>query len=100
MGGIALIADVKLEGSACACVCGGVVVIGCVRKGVCAWDSPDCCRNVCVCVKGRESRESVCVDVCVGVCVGGCRCDCVHVCVYVGVGVIAFMGRAGGNLDG
>ncbi len=51
-------------------------------------------------MKGRESRESVCVDVCVGVCVGGCRCDCVHVCVYVGVGVIAFMGRAGGSLDG
>ena len=62
MGGTALIAASKYvhvcvlggaeekEGGVCGCVggcdCVGVGVTAWVRKGVCGWDSLDCCRKV------------------------------------------------------
>ena len=56
------------------CVCGGV--IACVRKGVCGWNSLDCCLNVCtyMCVSREGGRGGG----------GVCVCDC------VGVGVIVW----------
>ena len=57
-------------------------MIAWVRKGVCGWDSLDCCLKVCTCMcvsgEGAEEKEGgVCG--CVGVCdcVGGCGCNCV-----------------------
>ena len=62
----------------------GVGVIAWVRKGVCGWNSLDCCLKVhvckCRCMAG-EGGVCVCVCVCVSRWVGGCDC--------VGVGVIA-----------
>ena len=47
-------------------VCGGVGVIVWVWKGVCRWDSLDCCLKVCTCVSGEGGRgEGACVCVCV-----------------------------------
>ena len=49
----------------------GVGVIVCVRKGVCWWDSLDCCLKVrtCMCVSGR----------------GKCMCGWVSVNVWMWV---------------
>ena len=53
------------------CDCVGVGVIAWVRKGVCGWDSLDCCLKVCTCVcqgrGGRGGGRSACVCVGVGV---------------------------------
>ena len=77
----------------CDCVCVGVIVCVCVgviawvRKGVCGWDSLDCCPKVCVCGWGE--------------CVWGCDWVGVGGCGWVwGVGVIAWVRRAWGSLDG
>ena len=50
------------------CDCVDVGVIAWVRKGVCGWDSLDCCLKVCtcMCVSG-EGGVCVCVCVCVWV---------------------------------
>ena len=48
----------------CGCHCVGVGVLAWVRKGVCKWDSLDCCRKVCV------SVGCMCKYVC-GVCACG-----------------------------
>ena len=77
-------------GSVCGCDCVGVGVIVLVgvgviawmKKGVCGWDSLDCCRKVCVCVaRGGRGERSVCE----------CDCVCVGGIVLMGVGVIAWM---------
>ena len=74
----------------------GVGVIVLVRKGVCGWDSLDCCHKacVCLCVKGKGRGEG-----CVWMCV--CECDYVgvRVIVWVGVGVIAWVRKGVGWWD-
>ena len=67
-------------GGVCGCGCDCVGVIGWVRKGVCGWNSLDCCLKVYVCKCRCVSGEGgVCVCVCV--CVKGD--DCVGVTVWV-----------------
>ena len=44
-----------------------------MKKGVCGWDSLDCCCKVCVCVaRGGIGERSVCVSVTVCVLVSLC----------------------------
>ena len=74
----------------------GVGVIAWVRKGVCGWDSLDCClkvHDVHVCVfqgRGKRGRGSACVYDCVGV----------GVIVWVSVGVIAWVRKGVCGCDG
>ena len=61
-------------------------MIAWVRKGVCGWDSLDCCLKVHVCVcRGREGGKKGRGGVCVCGTVG------VGVIVWVGLGVIAWV---------